>query len=141
MSYFKEDEMAEEMYNKVLIKKKDTSTIALMILSKLSVSPSENQAVLTLFSTQLMCLKISTVWVDCIASMWFMASSLHVFRLYLKWLTGFDQLHVRGMVLAMAEWELKNACQHPIAAALLLLSSARPNWYHSSLWIPDSTWK
>lgn len=45
MSYFKEDEMAEEMYNEVLIKKNNTSTIALMILSKLSVSPSENQAV------------------------------------------------------------------------------------------------
>lgn len=127
MSYFKEDEMAEEMYNKVLIKKKLTSTIVLMILSKLSVSPSENQAVLTLFSAQLMCLKISTVCVDCIASMWFMSSSLHVFSLYLKWLTGFDQLHVRGMEPSMAEWK------HPVTAALLLLSSARPNRYHSSL--------
>lgn len=75
-----------KMYNKVLIKKKDTSAIALMILSKLSIRncPSENQAVLTLFSMQLMCLKISTAWVDCIASMWFMSPSLHVFSLYLK---------------------------------------------------------
>lgn len=68
-----------KMYNKVLIKKKDTRTVGLMILSKFSISPSENQAVLTLFSMQLMCLKISAVWVDCVASMWFMSSSLHVF--------------------------------------------------------------
>lgn len=55
---------------------------------------------------KLMCFRVSTVKVECIATMYFWSSC----SLCLRWLTCFDELHTNGVVPDVSQWRPKNSC-------------------------------